>query len=103
MADEKTNEPRQEPSRKENNPFSEQEKHGDEAQRRNPGTEREYQGGQSDEHRVPGVEDDTEENRRKRAQPSGQAKRAPGSDSRSPRQFLLCSYIPRLQNPRRRS
>ena len=31
--------------RKEDNPFSEQEKHGDEAMRRAPGTKREYQGG----------------------------------------------------------
>jgi hypothetical protein len=29
-----------EPKQKENNPFSEQEKHGDEAQRRAPGSER---------------------------------------------------------------
>ena len=50
--------------RKEDNPFSEQEKHGDEAMRRAPGTEREYQGGQPDERRAPGVEEDTEEERR---------------------------------------
>jgi hypothetical protein len=56
-------------TKKENNPFSEEEKHGDHAQRRAPGIEQEYQGGPPDNRRAPGVEDDTdtEEDERKRA------------------------------------
>lgn len=42
--------------KKQNNPFSEQEKHGDEAQRRAPGSDREYQGDPSVQRRAPGVE-----------------------------------------------
>jgi hypothetical protein len=55
MADEKNPEPARE---KENNPFSEQEKHGDEAQRRAPGFQQDYPGGQPEERRAPGVKDD---------------------------------------------
>jgi hypothetical protein len=47
--------------KKENNPFSEQEKHGEEAQRRNPSTGEEYQGTSSVQRRAPGVEDDNEQ------------------------------------------
>ncbi len=49
------------PQKKENNPFSEQEKHGDEAQRRAPGSEREYQGDPSVQRRAPGAEEDSDE------------------------------------------
>jgi hypothetical protein len=50
---------RQEESvKKQNNPFSEQEKHGDEAQRRRPGSEREYQGNPSVQRRAPRAEGD---------------------------------------------
>jgi hypothetical protein len=47
--------------KKQNNPFSEQEKHGDEAQRRAPGTEREYQGDPSVQRRAPGAEEGIDE------------------------------------------
>jgi hypothetical protein len=62
----------QEPAstKKENNPFSEEEKHGDQAHRRAPGIEQEYQGGPPDNRRAPGVEEDTdteEPDERKRA------------------------------------
>lgn len=50
-----------EPKQKENNPFSEQEKHGDEAQRRAPGSDREYRGDPSVQRRAPGAEEDIEE------------------------------------------
>jgi hypothetical protein len=46
---------------KTNNPFSEQEKHGDEAQRRAPGSEREYQGNPSVQRRAPGAEEGIDE------------------------------------------
>jgi hypothetical protein len=50
--------------KKENNPFSEQEKHGEEAQRRAPGGGQEYQGDDpSVQRRAPGVEDDSEGDR----------------------------------------
>jgi len=39
-------EPQPESRKKENNPFSEQEKHGDQAQRQVPAFQQEYQGGQ---------------------------------------------------------
>ncbi len=56
------------PSRKkENNPFSEDEKHGPGAQRRSPGDAEEYQGDPSVQRRVPGIEDDTEEGERRSA------------------------------------
>jgi hypothetical protein len=62
----------QEPAstKKENNPFSREEKHGDQAHRRAPEIEQEYQGGPPDDRRAPGVEEDagTEEpDKRKRA------------------------------------
>jgi hypothetical protein len=47
--------------KKENNPFSEQEKHGDEAQRRVPDGPEEYQGNPSVQRRAPGIEDDHED------------------------------------------
>lgn len=47
--------------KKENNPFSEQEKHGDEAQRRPPRTEQEYQGNKV-QPRPASSDDDTAEN-----------------------------------------
>jgi hypothetical protein len=53
-------------SQKQNNPFSEQEKYGDQAERRGPGPEREYQGGQPRQP-VPGVEGDTKEDQREKA------------------------------------
>ncbi len=46
--------------KKENNPFSEQEKYGDDAQRREPRRGEEYQGNPSVERMAPGVEDDAE-------------------------------------------
>ena len=48
MTDEKPSErePQPESRKKENNPFSEQEKHGDQAQRQVPAFQQEYQGGQ---------------------------------------------------------
>ena len=49
------------PQNKENNPFSEQEKHGDESQRRAPGSEREYQGDPSVQRRAPGTEENIDE------------------------------------------
>ena len=51
---------KQQARKKENNPFSEQEKHGpgEEAQRRAPGGQ-EYQGNPSVQRRAPGIEDDT--------------------------------------------
>ena len=64
-----SNDQQQQVRNKENNPFSEQEKHGDEAQRRAPGSAEEYQGDPSVQRRAPGVENDTEEEgeERKRA------------------------------------
>ena len=64
-----SNEQEQQVRNKENNLFSEQEKHGDEAQRRAPGSAEEYQGDPSVQRRAPGVENDTEEEgeERKRA------------------------------------
>jgi hypothetical protein len=50
--------PKQLTRKKENNPFSEEEKHGDEAHRRDPGEE--YQGDPSVQRRAPGVGDDPE-------------------------------------------
>jgi hypothetical protein len=43
--------------KKENNPFSEQEKHGEEAQRREPKRGEEYQGNPSVQRHASGVED----------------------------------------------
>ena len=43
---------------KEINPFSEEEKHGDDAKRRDPSSEEEYQGDPSVQRRAPGVGDD---------------------------------------------
>jgi hypothetical protein len=53
---------KQQARKKENNPFSEQEKHGqgEEAQRRTPGGQ-EYQGNPSVQRRAPGTEADTRE------------------------------------------
>jgi hypothetical protein len=44
--------------KRENNPFSEDEKHGPDAHRRSPGDAEEYQGNPSVQRRAPGVEDD---------------------------------------------
>jgi hypothetical protein len=55
QSDEQTN------PQKRNNPFSEQEKHGDEAQRRAPGGDREYQGDPSVQRRAPGAEEDDDD------------------------------------------
>ncbi|MGA7289518.1 MAG: hypothetical protein WBX02_15555 [Terriglobales bacterium] len=58
----------EQPSRKkENNPFSEDEKHGTGAHRRSPGNAVEYQGDPSVQPRAPGIEDDTEEDERRSA------------------------------------
>jgi hypothetical protein len=57
MTDQKPNSVGEEPSqKKENNPFSEQDKHGEKAQRQTPGFQQEYQGGQPEERRAPAVE-----------------------------------------------
>jgi len=48
--------------KKENNPFSEQEKHGDEAQRLEPRRGEEYQGNPSVQRNAPNGEDDTQDN-----------------------------------------
>jgi hypothetical protein len=50
---------KQQALKKENNPFSEQEKYGNEAQRREPQKGEQYQGNPSVQRRAPGVEDDT--------------------------------------------
>ena len=52
---------KQQARKKENNPFSEQEKYGEEAQRRAPGNEQEYQGNPSVQRRAPGIEDDIQD------------------------------------------
>jgi hypothetical protein len=52
---------KQQARKKENNPFSEQEKHGEDSQRRSPGNAQEYQGDPSVQPRAPGVEDDSED------------------------------------------
>lgn len=58
----------EQPSRKkENNPFSEQEKHGPGADGRSPGNAEEYQGDPSVQRRSPGIEDDPEEDERRSA------------------------------------
>jgi hypothetical protein len=49
--------------KKENNPFSEEDKHGPDAHRRSPGNAEEYQGDPSVQRRAPGVEDDNSEPR----------------------------------------
>jgi len=46
--------------KKENNPFSETEKHGPDAHRRSPGDAQEYQGDPSVQRRSPGVEEEDE-------------------------------------------
>jgi hypothetical protein len=51
----------QQTRKKENNPFSEQEKHGPDAHRRSPGNAEEYQGDPSVQRQSPGVEGDAEE------------------------------------------
>jgi hypothetical protein len=51
---------KQKARQKENNPFSEQEKHGPDAHRRSPGDAQEYQGNPSVQRRSPGVEDDNQ-------------------------------------------
>jgi hypothetical protein len=51
---------KQQARKKENNPFSEQEKHGAEAQHREPRRGEEYQGNPSVQRRAPGIEDDTQ-------------------------------------------
>ena len=55
----------QQTRKKENNPFSEQEKHGPDAHRRSPGNAEEYQGDPSVQRQAPGVEGDTEEDGQK--------------------------------------
>jgi hypothetical protein len=67
MTDEKPSEaePLPESSKKENNPFSEQEKHGDQAQRRVPAFQQDYQGGQSEKRPAPGAGDDQPGRRKK--------------------------------------
>jgi hypothetical protein len=57
---------KRESSKKENNPFSEQEKHGDQAQRLVPAFQQEYQGGQPEKRPAPGA-DDEQPGRRKKA------------------------------------
>jgi len=57
-------EPQPESSKKENNPFSEQEKHGDQAQRRVPTFQQDYQGGQP-EKRPAGADDDRQGGQKK--------------------------------------
>jgi hypothetical protein len=47
--------------KKENNPFSEQEKHGDEAQRREPRRGEEYQGNPSVQRNAADGQDDTQD------------------------------------------
>ena len=54
--------PKQLKRNKENNPFSEEEKHGDDAKRRDPGSAEEYQGDPSVQRRAPGVGDDPDAN-----------------------------------------
>jgi hypothetical protein len=51
----------QQARKKENNPFSEQEKHGEDSQRRSPGSAEEYQGNPSVQRRAPGTEAGTED------------------------------------------
>jgi hypothetical protein len=46
--------------KKENNPFSEDEKHGPNAHRRSPGDAQEYQGDPSVQRHSPGVEEEEE-------------------------------------------
>lgn len=61
-------EDQEQPSRKkENNPFSEQEKHGPGADGRSPGNAEEYQGDPSVQRRAPGIEDDAQEDERRSA------------------------------------
>lgn len=61
-------EDQEQPSRKkENNPFSEDEKHGSGGHRRSPGNAEEYQGDPSVQPRSPGIENDTEEDERRSA------------------------------------
>jgi hypothetical protein len=57
---------KQQARKKENNPFSEQEKHGEDAQRRAPEGGLEYQGNPSVQRRAPGIEDDTREDPERR-------------------------------------
>lgn len=45
---------------KENNPFSEEDKHGPDSHRRSPGNAQEYQGDPSVQRRSPGVEEEDE-------------------------------------------
>ncbi|HSZ64286.1 MAG TPA: hypothetical protein VK828_20985 [Terriglobales bacterium] len=61
-------EDQEEPSqKKENNPFSEDEKHGPGGARRSPRNAEEYQGDPSVQRRTPGIEDDAEEDERRSA------------------------------------
>jgi hypothetical protein len=63
MTNQKPDSTGDEPStKKENNPFSEQDKHGEKAQRA-PGSQQEYQGGQPEERRAPGADDGEERKR----------------------------------------
>jgi hypothetical protein len=55
---------KQQARKKENNPFSEQEKHGENGNRRSPGNAEEYQGNPSVQRLAPGVEDDTRDDTR---------------------------------------
>jgi hypothetical protein len=50
--------PKQQIRNKEINPFSEEEKHGDETKRRDPDSAEEYQGDPSVQRRAPGAGDD---------------------------------------------
>jgi hypothetical protein len=58
---------KQQARKKENNPFSEQEKHGPDAHRLSPGDAEEYQGDPSVQRQTPGVEGNTEEDEQKSA------------------------------------
>jgi hypothetical protein len=57
----------QQTQKKENNPFSEQEKHGPDAHRRSPGNAEEYQGDPSVQRQTPGVEGNRDEDGQKSA------------------------------------
>lgn len=65
--DQESNDQKQQARKPENNPFSEQEKHGPDAHRRSPGSAQEYQGDPSVQPRSPGVEDDAGEDEKRSA------------------------------------
>jgi hypothetical protein len=62
-----SNDQKRQARKPENNPFSEQEKHGPDAHRRSPGSAQEYHGDPSVQPRSPGVEDDTGEDEKRSA------------------------------------